>query len=99
MVAIATTTATALFQICFNSFVAKFFFRLLQAYCISIPSLKFGLLDTYNYAYDLAQIILNQTNFITNKLRWMFVQNIIKMQWKQIIYSLSIINLSIKVPW
>ena len=70
-----------------------------QAYCISIPSLKFELSNTYNYGYDLSTQFILKTKFMKNKLRWMIMQNIKKMQWKHIIYSLSSIDLSLKVSW
>ena len=53
----------------------------LQAYWSGIPSLKFELPITYNYAYDRStQFILNQTKLIKNKQKLMFMQNITKMQ-------------------
>ena len=44
----------------FQLFCSKVLFHLLQAYCISIPFLKFELSVTYNYSHDLS------TKFILN---------------------------------
>ena len=82
----------------FQFFYNQVLFHLLHAYCISITSLKFELPVTYNYAYDLStQFILNQTKFIKNILKWLFMQNKTKMQEIYVVYFQSNLGLSLKV--
>ena len=96
-IATATTTTSSLFQTCFNSLIGKFFYCLCKSIVATflrsnlsfrLPTIMHIILST-NY--------FKTTQFIKNKLKLMFMQNITKVQQKHIIYSLTTTDLSLKV--
>ena len=59
----------------FQFFCSKVLLLSLQVYYSSIPSLKLKLSATYNYSCNLSKNYSKTTQFIKNKLKWMFMQN------------------------